>query len=344
MKYLNSKTIVFAILAVSILVLACNQKKIEKKLVKLNGFAQGTTYSISYYDSLGRNLNSEIDSILNEFNSSLSIYDSNSVISKINRNDSSVKPDYYLLRVLEKSLEIANVTNGAFDPTVGTLVKTWGFGFKTNTVLSQHKIDSILTFTGYKKIALNNNIITKHDPRIKLDFNAIAQGYSVDIVSEFLEKRNIHSYLVEIGGEVRVKGKKDNDSLWSIGIEKPVDSINMRELKAIAKLDNKSMATSGNYRKYFVENGVKYSHTINPLTGYPAKNTLLSATVIANDCMTADALATSFMVIGKDSTLEFIKRYKDKYPVGIYLIYSNDKGNLNTFFSPEMAKYIEELE
>lgn len=344
MKYLISKSSFWAILSISILILACNPNTIKKKLVIINGFAQGTTYSISYNDSLGRNLNTEIDSILDEFNSSLSIYDSNSIISRINRNDSSAKPDYYILRVLEKSIEIADATKGAFDPTVGPLVKAWGFGFKTKTVLSQHKIDSILVFTGYKKISLNKNNITKQDPRIKLDFNAIAQGYSVDIVCEFLEKQNIHSYLVEIGGEVRVKGKKDNDSLWSIGIERPVDSTNTRSLKAIAKLYNKSIATSGNYRKFFVEKGVKYSHAINPFTGYPAKNTLLSATVIADDCMTADALATSFMIIGKDSTLQFIKHNKDKYPVGVYLIYSNEKGNLNTYLSPEMAKYIEEIE
>jgi FAD:protein FMN transferase len=306
------------------------------------GAAQGTTYSIVFENSDQRNpldLRAEVEKILQDFDMSLSLYKDSSILSKINRNDEAV-PDKYFTEVFKRSAEISQLTDGAFDVTVGPLVKAWGFGPDEHKNVSPFKIDSLLKLVGMDKVELKDGTLLKTDPRISLDFNAIAQGYSVDVVSTYLDEKRISSYLVEIGGEVRVKGDKGG-ALWRIGIDRPVDN-NMSpgsDLEAIIELKDRSLATSGNYRKFYIENGIKYSHTINPKTGYPAKNQLLSATILASDCATADGIATACMVIGKEKSIEFLDLHPE---FDGYLIYSDDSGNLKTWMSEKLKGFITE--
>lgn len=297
--------------------------------VKLTGEAQGTYYSITYYDSAMRDYQFEIDSLLDDFDLSLSLWVPESVLSRINRNDTTVRPDKYFRDNLKLSQKVATLTNGAFDVTVGPLVKAWGFGFDETKHVDSLIVDSILQFVGHDKITVNGGRLEKSDPRVSIDFNAIAQGYSVDLVGSFLEKRGITNYLVDIGGEVKAKGQKPDGSLWKVGIEKPAEhKDDERTLKAIIALKDKSIATSGNYRKFYVENGIRYSHTIDPKTGYPVQHSLLSASVIASKAAVADAFATAFMVMGFDETKKFVTRTDS---LEVFLIYSNSSGRYQSF-------------
>jgi len=325
------------VLGLALFMVACQPKKSE--YVKISGFAQGTTYSITYENSENEDYSNAIDSILKAFDRSLSIYDSTSVISRINNNDPTVEADEWFVNVFNKSAEVYTVSGGAFDITVGPVVKAWGFA---NGPVAKHDsahIDSLLQLVGMEKVKLEGQKVIKRFPEVKIDVNAIAQGYSVDVVCDFFESKGIKNYLVEIGGELRGKGTNAKDRLWHIGIDKPSDG-NMdpgKELQAIIEIDNKSLATSGNYRKFFVEDGVKYAHTINPKTGFPARNTLLSATVVCDDCMTADAYATAFMVLGVDKSKELLKKLPG---IEVYFVYSNQQGEYEIFFSEGMKKMI----
>jgi len=306
------------------------------------GIAQGTTYSIVYENSgkiEPQALRQEVEKILRDFDMSLSLYKDSSILSKINRNEEAV-PDKFFTGVFKRSFEIFRLTNGAFDVTVGPLVRAWGFGPDEHKNVSPAKIDSLLELVGMQNVELKDGTIHKADPRISLDFNAIAQGYSVDVIYGFLEEKGISSFLIEIGGEVRVKGDKGG-TMWRIGIDRPVDD-NMSpgsNLEAVIQLKDRSLATSGNYRKFYVENGIKYSHTIDPLTGYPAKNQLLSATILAQDCATADGIATACMVMGKEKSIEFLD-LNPEYDG--YLIYSDDKGNFKTWMTEKLKGFISE--
>lgn len=316
---------------------ACQPKKSE--YFRIAGFAQGTTYSITYENSVNEDLSAAIDSILKAFDRSLSIYDSTSIISRVNKNDRDVDLDDWFIDVYNKSAEVSAVSDGAFDITVGPVVKAWGFADGPVAKHDSAHIDSLLQFVGMDKIKLEGRKMIKKFPSVKIDVNAIAQGYSVDVVSRFFDEKGIKNYLVEIGGEVRAKGTNAKDRFWHIGIDKPADG-NMdpgKELQAIIEIENKSLATSGNYRKFFVEDGVKYSHTIDPKTGFPARNTLLSATVVCDDCMTADAYATAFMVLGVEKSQELLKKLQG---IEVYFVYSNSTGGYEVFFSEGMKKMI----
>lgn len=254
-----------------------------------------------------------------------------------------VEADDWFVDVFKKSAEVNAVSGGAFDITVGPVVKAWGFG---NGPVAKHDtsyIDSLLQFVGMEKVKLDGRKVIKKYPGVKLDVNALAQGYSVDVVCDFFKSKGIRNYLVEIGGEVRGKGTNAKNNNWHIGIDKPEDGNMMpgNELEAIIEINNKALATSGNYRKFFVENGVKYAHTIDPKTGFPARNTLLSATVVCDDCITADAYATSFMVLGVEKSKELLKKLPD---LEVYFVYSNPKGDYEVFFSEGMKKMIVEQE
>jgi len=318
---------------------SCREKPVYSNFT---GFAQGTTYSI-VFENPGKfnplEVQKKVERILHDFDLSLSLYEDSSILSRINRNETTT-PDTFFTELFKRSKEISNLTGGAFDVTVGPLVKAWGFGPDARKNFSESKRDSLLELIGMEKVDIRNGIIYKSDPRITLDFNAIAQGFSVDIISRYFDESGIRSYLIEIGGEVRVKGDKDG-VLWRIGIDRPVDD-NMqpgRDLVAIISLKDRSLATSGNYRKFYVENGIKYSHTIDPKTGYPAKNQMLSATIIADECSTADGIATACMVMGKDKTIEFLGSHPE---LEGYLIYSDNAGNFKTWTSKKMKKYISE--
>jgi len=309
--------------------------------MKVSGFAQGTTYHITYENSTNEDYTEAIDSLLKAFNKSCSIYDSTSIISRINDNDPTVEVDDWFVDVFKKSAEVNDVSGGAFDITVGPVVRAWGF---SNGPVAKHDtayIDSLLQYVGMEKVKLEGRKVTKKYPGVKLDVNALAQGYSVDVVCDFFKSKGIKNYLVEIGGEVRGKGINAKDKFWNIGIDKPSDG-NMspgNDLQAIIEINDKALATSGNYRAFYVENGVKYAHTIDPKTGFPARNTLLSTTVICDDCITADAYATTFMVLGVEKSKELLKKLPG---IEVYFVYSNTNGDYEIFSSEGMKKMIVE--
>lgn len=314
----------------------------QSEPIVISGFAQGTTYQIKYYDEKNRNLKKEIDQLFDNFNKSVSLYDSTSIISRVNSNEKNVILDEYFKVCFNKSIDVSKATDGAFDATVGPLVSSWGFSFKQKIKMDSLTVDSILKFVGYHLVEIKNGKVVKKDPRVKLDFNALAQGYSVDLVSKLLDSNSISNYLVELGGEIFAKGKKSNGDFWTVGIEKPENnSENQNPLIAKVKLHNKALNTSGNYRKFYIENGVKYSHEINPKSGYPAHNSLLSATVLADDCMTADAYATAFMVMGLERSIKFLSEHKELMG---YLIYSDEKNNYKIYESSGFKEILTEAE
>jgi len=320
-------------------IISCSQP--NSNYINFGGFVQGTTYSITYETLDSAYYKDKIEKILAEFDTSLSTYNNLSLISRINNNEIT-NTDFYFNTVYNKSEEVFLKTNGAFDITVAPFVNAWGFGFKNKEEITNAKIDSILEFVGFEKVSLTNSEIIKTDPRVMLDVNAIAQGYSVDVVANFLESKGIENYLVEIGGEVKTKGLNNKGKEWKIGIDKPIDNNNIpgQNLQAIIKLSNKSLATSGNYRKFYEKNGIKYSHTIDPLTGYPVTHSLLSATVIADDCITADAYATAFMVIGLEKSLELLKELPG---IEAYLIFSNENGDYEVKSTEGIKDLINEI-
>ncbi len=311
----------------------------EEKPVKLVGEAQGTYYSIIYYDSLQRDFQPQIDSLLTAFDQSVSLWVPQSILSKVNRNE-EVKVDSYFTDNFNLSMQVAEETGGAFDPTVGSLVRAWGFGFDASRKVDSLIVDSILAFTGYMKVRIDSGKLVKNDERTTIDFNAIAQGYSVDMVGDFLESEGVERYLVDIGGEVKAKGTKPDGSLWKIGIEKPAKHKNDdRELKEVIVLKDKSVATSGSYRKFYEKNGVRYSHTIDPKTGYPVQHSLLSVSVVADNTALADAYATAFMVMGLERATQFLKGHPE---LDAFFIYADKEGNYQTFATEGFKKYVTE--
>lgn len=301
-----------------------------------SGMIFGTIYNVTY--QYKESLHNEIEDELKRFDASLSTFNDTSTISKINQN-LDVIPDSLFLNVFRRSMEISAATNGCFDITVAPLVNAWGFGFKQNAFPDSVTIDSLLRLTGYQKVSLSaENKVIKTDPRIMLDCSAIAKGYAVDVVAHFLERKGITNYMVDIGGEVNVKGKNPKNSLWHIGINKPVDdslSVN-QEIQTVLALSDVAIATSGNYRNFYYKGNKKYAHTIDPHTGYPVQHNILSATVIAKDCMTADAYATSFMVMGLDQAKAFVAKHPD---LEGYFIYSDNDGKYGIYFTEGMKDY-----
>lgn len=302
-----------------------------------SGLIFGTVYNITYqYDG---NLKDEIEAELKRFDGSLSPFNDTATITRINRNEDIVA-DTFFTNVFHRSMEISRETNGAFDITVAPLANAWGFGFKKGAFPDSVMIDSLLGITGYAKVALTEEgKVKKQDPRIMLSCSAVAKGYAVDVIAQFLQKKGIHNFMVDIGGEVVVRGENPKKSLWRIGINKPVDdslAVN-QELQTVLEVTNVGIATSGNYRNYYYKDGKKYAHTIDPRTGYPIQHNILSATVIAKDCMSADAYATAFMVMG----LKEAERFADAHPdIDACFIYTNEKGEFQTFFTKGMEKYM----
>jgi thiamine biosynthesis lipoprotein len=328
----------FQIVLLMFLFSCSNQPQTEP--VHFMGEAQGTYYSIIYFDGQQRDFQLEIDSILKAFDQSLSLWVPNSIISMVNEADTAIEVDEYFTDNFNIAQEVATKTNGAFDPTVGNLTRAWGFGFDASKNVDTHIVDSILEFTGYQKVRIKDGYFIKDDPRISIDFNAIAQGYSVGLLGNFLEQKGIENYLVDIGGEVKAKGNKPDGTEWKVGIEKPAENRNdARDLKAIVLLKNKSIATSGNYRKFYEEEGVRYSHTINPKTGYPVQHSLLSVSVLADNTAIADAYATAFMVMGLEKASQFINNDPS---LEAFFIYTDEEGNYQTFMTNGFRAVISE--
>jgi thiamine biosynthesis lipoprotein len=323
----------FLILAGLILTLlsGCADKK-ELKIFKMTGAAQGTYYAITYCSDNNENLQPAVDSLLKQFDKSVSSYLPTSVISRLNNNDTSVTADPIYETIFRKSMEVSANTDGAFDVTIGPLVEAWGFGFKRKEKVDKAMVDSLLPLVGYRKVQLSKGKLIKADPRIQIDFDAIAQGYSSDWLARFFEKKGIRNYLIDVGGEVLAHGSKPDGQFWSVAIEMPSkNSDDERKIQAILTMKNRAISTSGSYRKYYEENGVRYSHTIDPSNGYPVRHNLLSVSVVANDCITADAYATAFMVMGLEKSKEFLVKNSE---MEAYFISDNQHGGFSIFYTP----------
>ena len=299
---------------------------------KLSGFTQGTTFHVTYEDRANKDFSTSIDSIFNAFNLTFSAYIPNSIVSRINQNDPTVLLDDQFIEVFLKSQEVWKETNGDMDLTVAPLVNVWGFGPEKRAQVDSAQIDSLLQYVGMEKIRLEGRRLIKNHPGIKLDVNSIAQGYSVDVIYRFFEDLGIKNFMVEIGGEVRVKGKNPKGDFWRIGVDKPVEgnSVAGENLQTIILLNNKAVTTSGNYRKFLEEDGRKYSHIIDPHTGYPYKNNLLSVTVIADDALTADGYDTGLMVLGLEGARALLKKHPE---LDAYMIYSDENGKYQVEFT-----------
>jgi len=299
--------------------------------------AQGTYYAVTYFDHLDRNFQPQVDSILKAFDMSVSMWEPQSVISKINRGE-DVECDSFFISTYLLSMSVAEESGGAFDYTIGPLVNAWGFGFEDRQKVDQAMVDSLLPLVDYHYVRLDGKHIMKEKEGIKFDFNAVAQGYSVDLLGQFLASKGIENYLVDIGGEVLGRGEKPGMGPWLVGIEKPSeDEMAERKLEATIELKNMAMATSGNYRKFYEEDGVRYSHTIDPETGFPVTHTLLSVSVLATDAGTADAWATAFMVMGLEKARNFLD---DRDDLEAFFIYSGEDGSLNTYATEGMKKLL----
>jgi FAD:protein FMN transferase len=306
------------------LLVSCNQTK----NTKLSGLVFGTSYTIQYYTEQQQDFQNKIDSLFYVINKSMSTYQENSDISKLNRNESNII-DNHFEKVFDTSKEIYSQTHGAFDPTIGNLVNAWNFGPEGNIVkLDSLKVDSLMVSVGLSKVHREENKIIKDNPNTFIDFNAIAKGYGVDVISEFLEQHNIENYIVEIGGEIRTKGINiEKNKPWKVGVEMPHFDGTQSIIRAISVTDE-SMATSGTYRKFKIdEKGNRYSHIIDTKTGYPSKTNLLSISVIASNCMTADAYATAFKAMGIEKVKAFLEEHKE---LKVFLIFENDKNELKT--------------
>ena len=308
-------------------------------LVTNSGEAQGSYYHIKYMSMLGEDFHSQVDSILLEVDSSLSIYKDYSVISKLN-NREIVTADTLFSEVFLAAKKVYIQTEGNFDCSVKPLVNAWGFykdKFGDSIVIDSAKFRKILHYVGFDKISLIADTLVM--PKgMSLDFNSIAQGFTVDVIARFFENKNIKNYLIEVGGELLAKGKNADGNIWRVGVDKPSEDIDVKErFQFILDLENKALATSGNYRKFYEQDGIKYAHTINPFTGSPAQNRLLSVTVINDDCMLSDAYATAFMVMGVKKTKQFVASNPE---IEIYLVYTGNDGDWKTFISPSMQKRI----
>lgn len=300
------------------------------------GLVFGTVYKITYQHE--NDLQSDIKAALMEVDNSLSPYNKNSIITRINHNQDTTLNDHFI-HVFELAQKISAETEGAFDITVAPLVNAWGFGFKHSIDIGTSVIDSLRQFVGYQKIKLENGKIVKQDNRLMLDCSAIAKGYGVDMVARLLDKKGVQHYMVDIGGEVVVKGKNSRMKTWRIGINKPVeDSLSVnQELQTILEVSGVGMATSGNYRKFYYKDGKRYAHTIDPRLGTPVQHSILSATVIAKDCTTADAYATAFMVMG----LEKAKAFCEKHPeLNAYFICDGEGESYEIYTTPGMKKWM----
>lgn len=303
---------------------------------KNSGLVFGTTYSVTYQHA--DDLQAEIEAELKKVDEEFSMFNSQSLVARLNRGE---KPELSndFMDVFKLAREVSDDTNGAFDITVAPLVNAWGFGFKHEQMPTKQQVDSLRQFIGIQYITLKGKTITMQKPGMMLDFSAIAKGYGVDVVARLLERHDIKNFMVEIGGEITTRGINPQRVPWKIGVNKPnEDALNeSHELQTILNVTDKSMATSGNYRNFYVKEGKKYAHTIDPKTGYPVQHTLLSATVLTDRCAKADAYATSFMVLGMDGAKQILKRHKE---LMAYLIYTDRKGNLAVWYSPSLKDKI----
>ena len=294
----------------------------------LQGLAQGSYYAVTYFDDQGRNFQHEIDSIFHAVDLSVNLWVDSSVISKVNRNE-EVTLDEIFIDNFNIAQQAATLSGGYFDPTISPIVAAWGFSYKSGDSITPQLIDSLKLLVDYRKIRIEDGQVIKADPAMKLDFNAIAQGYTSDMIAGFLESRGIRNYLVDTGGEIMAKGGKPNGDPWIVGIEKPAENWDSdRAVQVRIALRDKGLVTSGSTRKYVERDGKRYSHCIDPMTGYPVEHNVLSVTVLAENSVWADALASICMVMGMEKSLPIIQGMDG---VEAYYIFANDNNALETF-------------
>lgn len=312
---------------ICIVLLCCfltNCNTVEKQ--QFFGTTQGSYYSITYYDEQNRDYRHEFDSIFKEIESTLSLWDENSIIRRVNRNDTTVVINKIFTDNFNYAIAAAELSDGFFDPTVGPLVQAWGFHFKEGMEMTPEIVDSLKQLVDYRKIKIENGKVIKENHNMTLDFNAVAQGYTTDVIGDFLISKNVNNFLVDVGGEILARGRKPNGDLWKVGIEKPADNKESeRIVQKIVELDNRSIVTSGNYRKYVERGGKRYSHSLNPKTGYPSENSLLSATVICDNTAWADCLASICMLVGIDKAKEILEAQDN---IKAYFIYLDNDGEV----------------
>lgn len=308
-----------------VLLTSCNR---QPKKIMLQGEAQGSYYAITYYDEQERNFQHEIDSIFHAVDVSVNLWVDTSVISKVNRNE-DVTLDSIFIDNFNIAQEAAQLSDGYFDPTISPIVAAWGFSYKHGDSITPQLIDSLKQLVDYRKVRIENGMVVKENPDMTLDFNAIAQGYTSDLIASFLDSRGIKNYLVDTGGEIMAHGTKPNGQPWIVGIEKPADNWDSEQVvHTRIALRDKGLVTSGSTRKYVERNGKRYSHCIDPNTGYPVEHQVLSVTVMANSSVWADALASICMVMGMEKSLPLIESMDD---VEAYYIYVNENNELETF-------------
>ena len=311
---------------IGLAVLASCGKQPEK--VVLQGLAQGSYYAVTYYDEQNRNFQREIDSIFHAVDMSVNLWVDSSIISKVNRNE-EVALDSIFIDNFNIAQEAARLSDGYFDPTISPIVAAWGFSYKSGDSLTPQLIDSLRQLVDYRNIRIENGKVVKENPAMTLDFNAIAQGYTSDLIARFLESRGVKNFLVDTGGEIMARGEKPDGKPWIVGIEKPAENMDSeRIVQTRLALCDKGLVTSGSTRKYVERNGKRYSHCINPKTGYPVEHQLLSVTVMAENSVWADALASICMVMGKERSLPLIQNMDG---VEAYYIFVNGQNELETF-------------
>lgn len=307
----------------------------QPQKINYSGITQGSYFSITYYDEGGRTFEDEIDSIFKEVDNSVSLWNENSIIRKVNRNEDVVVNQIFKDN-FEWARKASEFSNGAFDATIGPLVSAWGFHYKKQLEMTSKMVDSIRQLVDYHKIEIIDDKVVKANPNMTLDFNAVAQGYTTDLIGKFLESQGVLNYLVDVGGEILARGTKPNGEQWTIGIEKPAENYDSeRSVQIKINLKDKGIVTSGNYRKYIEKDGVRYSHSIDPKTGYPVEHDLLSATIIADNASWADCLATICMIVGKEKASKLL----ENQGVEAYFIYVED-GVIKTECTAGFNNYI----
>jgi thiamine biosynthesis lipoprotein len=295
----------------------------EWQKVALSGTTMGTTYSVKYLMKQPQDFQSSIDSLLNDFNQCLSTYIPDSEISLFNKGVLHKFQRPYFYEMLTQSKAIYHKTHGAFDPTVMPLVAAWGFGAEATDLPSDEQVESILSAVGFENVFFDELAVCKVHQAAQLDFSAIAKGYAVDLVMQYLQQQDLSNIFVEIGGEISAVGVNELGKPWAIYIEKPEEQ--GREIQALVTLDDIAVATSGNYRNFYIKDGKKYAHTISPHTGYPVQHSLLSVSVFAKSCAKADAYATAFMVLGLEQALQITQADQE---LEAYFIYQKEDGQL----------------
>ena len=316
----------------------------EGGAIHIDGEAQGTFYSVIYYDdSLQRNLQPQIDSLLDDFDLSASLWVDSSLLRRLNANlTDTLNP--LLADLLRASLFVNSYTDGAFDCRIGRLVQAWGFSFRQREELDEQTLDTLLRAaraTVAIDIVDGTPLLRKENPATELDFNAIAQGYASDLLAQYLESQGITSYIVNIGGEVISHGSKPDGRPWVAGIEQPSeDRYSSPIVHTRIALHDQSIVTSGSYRKYYEKDGARYSHTIDPATGRPVGHTLLSASVVERECFLADAMATAYMVMGLEKGKAFIAAHPDGPGTqAVFFIYDSC-GTMKSYATPAFKKMI----